>query len=77
MTYKFPNFQAELIDPIIEDVRSSFVIGGQAVQVSATLNANGNKLYHVDLGVMDNTDNWGDDEVMAFAVAQLETFKVK
>lgn len=77
MTYRFPNFSAELIDPTIELVQPSYVIGGQAVQVSATLNANGNKLFGVDLGVMDNTDNWGDDEVMAFAVAQLETFKVK
>lgn len=76
MTYKFSNFQAELIDPIIESVQSSYVIGGQAVQVTAVLNANGNKLFGVDLGVMDNTDTWGDDEVMAFAVAQLETFKL-
>jgi hypothetical protein len=74
--YKFQNFNAELIDPTIESVKPSYVLGGETVRVTATLNANDNKLFGVYLGEMENTDDWTDVEVMAFAVAQLETFKV-
>lgn len=76
MKYKFDNFKIELIDPIIEDVTPTFTIGSEFVQVSATLNANGNKLFGVYLGQMENTDTWGDEEVMQFATEQLETFKI-
>ena len=76
MNYKFENFNVELVNPIIENVTPTFTVGDEFVQVSATLNANGNKLFGVFLGSMDNTDNWSDDEVMDFAVNALETFKV-
>lgn len=75
-TYKFDNHNVELIDPIITKIKSSFSIGDQYVNVSAILNSNGNKLYWVDLGQMPNTDTWGDDELQAFALESLETFKV-
>ena len=74
--YKFQNFNVELINPTIENVNASYTIDSVNVQVYATLNANGNRLYNVYLGEMPNTDKWGDDEVMAFAVVQLETFLV-
>tara|TARA_R110000772_G_scaffold257476_1_gene374334 strand:- start:35 stop:268 length:234 start_codon:yes stop_codon:yes gene_type:complete len=74
--YKFPNFNAELIDPIIETVKPSYVLGDETVKISATLNANENKLFWVYLGEMENTDDWTDVEVMDFALQQLETFKV-
>ena len=76
MEYKFENHNAVLIDPIIESVKSSFTIGDEYVIVTATLNANGNKLFWVDLGQMPNTDNWGDDDVMKFTQDALENFKV-
>lgn len=74
--YKFENFNVELIDPTIESVKSSFSIGSEFVNITATLNANENKLFGVYLGQMENTDSWGDDEVMQFATEQLETFKI-
>lgn len=74
--YKFQNFNVELINPTIEDLKASYTIDSVNVQVYATLNANENKLFGVYLGEMENTDNWGDSEVMDFAVVQLETFKV-
>ena len=76
MKYKFENFNVELLDPKIEAVKPSYILGSDTVKVHATLNANENKLFGVYLGEMENTDNWGDVEVMAFAVAQLEKFKV-
>ena len=76
MKYKFENFNVELIDPVIESVKSSYEINGNSVTVTATLNANGNKLFNVQLGQMPNTDTWGDKEVLEFATKQLETFIV-
>ena len=76
MKYKFENFNAELTDPTIESVTTSFTLGSEFVTIHATLNANDNKLFGVYLGEMENTGNWTDVDVMAFAVAQLETFKV-
>jgi len=76
MKYKFENFNAELVNPTIEDVQASYKLDSVNVQIHATLNANENKLFGVYLGEMENTADWSDVEVMAFAVAQLETFKV-
>jgi hypothetical protein len=76
MTYKFPNHKAELIDPIIESVRSSFEIGDEYVSVSAVLNSNGNKLFWVDLGQMPNTDTWGDEDLQAFAQNALKEYEI-
>ena len=76
MRYRFENFNVELVNPIIENVTPTFTIGSEFVQVSATLNANENKLFNVFLGSMENTEDWSDSEVMDFATAQLETFKI-
>jgi hypothetical protein len=76
MKYKFENHKAELENPKIEEVKSSFSIGSDFVQVSAILSANGAKLYWVDLGQMPNTESWGDEELQAFALKALEKFKV-
>ena len=76
MKYKFENFNAELVNPKIEDVQASYKLDSVNVQVHATLNANENKLFWVYLGEMENTDDWTDVEVMDFALQQLENFKV-
>tara|TARA_R110000772_G_scaffold123755_4_gene230149 strand:- start:861 stop:1091 length:231 start_codon:yes stop_codon:yes gene_type:complete len=76
MNYKFKAFESELSNPTIESVSTAFTIGGEFVTITVILNANGSKLYGVELGQMPNTDTWGDAEVQAFALAQLETFKV-
>jgi hypothetical protein len=74
--YKFQNFNVELIDPVIETVKPSYVLGSDTVNITAALNANGNRLFEVYLGEMENTDNWTDNDVMEFATKQLENFKV-
>lgn len=76
MTYKFPNHKAELIDPIIEKVRSSFEIGNEYVSVSAVLNSNGNRLYWVDLGQMPNTEDWTDEDLQTFATEALKEYEI-
>lgn len=74
--YRFENFNVELVDPTIETLTLTYSIGGEIVKVHATLNANDNKLFGVYLGEMENNDTWKDEDVMAFAVNQLETFLV-
>jgi hypothetical protein len=76
MTYKFPNHNAELIDPIIEKVRSSFEIGDEHVSVSAVLNSNGNKLFWVDLGQMPNKEDWTDEDLQNFAANALKEYEI-
>jgi len=76
MKYRFENFNVELVNPTIEELTASYSLDGLTVQISATLNANDNKLFNVSLGNMENTEDWNDAEVMAFATAQLETFKI-
>lgn len=76
MKYKFENFNAELINPTIENLKASYTIDSVNVQVYATLNSNENRLFEVYLGEMENTDSWGDKTVMEFAIKQLETFKI-
>lgn len=74
--YKFENFNVELIDPVIESVKASYKLESNGVNITATLNANGNKLFNVHLGQMENTDTWGDEEVMQFAQSELEKYKI-
>lgn len=74
--YRFENFKTELVNPTIETLRASYEISSGKVNVMATLNANENKVFHVLLGQMENTENWGDKEVSEFAEKQLENFKV-
>lgn len=76
MKYRFENFNVELVNPTIEELTASYSLDGLTVQINATLNANENKLFNVYLGDMENTEDWNDAEVMAFATTQLETFKV-
>ena len=76
MKYKFENFNVELVNPTIERVTALYILDGDGVQVCATLNANENKLFNVYLGDMENTEDWSDEDVMTFAIKQLETFKV-
>ena len=76
MKYKFEQFNVELIDPKIESIKTLYTKGIEVLQVSAILNANGNKLFGVDFGEMDNSKEWIDANIEAFALKQLEKHKV-
>lgn len=75
--YKFENHAVELIDPVIEMVAPRYIVGDEYVSIIATLNANGNKVFGVDLGAMPNTEGWTDADVMIFANTAIKNFVVE
>lgn len=74
--YKFDNFNVELIDPKIASVQTVYTKGIETLSVSGVLDANGNKLFGVYFGIMDNSKEWTDVNIEAFALAALEKHKV-
>jgi len=75
-TYRFSQFSTDLVDPTFNEVSADYIVGATDVQVRATLQTSDSKLYGVELGTFTNTDTWGDDEVMAQAIAALETHRI-
>jgi hypothetical protein len=74
--YKFDNFNVQLINPIIDSITTVYTKGSLTLEVSGVLDANGNKLFGVYFGVMDNSKEWTDVNIEAFALAALEKHKV-
>lgn len=60
----------------IKSVSSSYVLNASFVDVFATIKLTDVVTLKVSVGQMANTDNWNDSDVMQFAKAQLEKFKV-
>lgn len=75
-TYKFEHFNAELINPIIDSITTVYTKGGLTLEVRGVLNANGNKLFGVDFGIMDNSTDWTDANIESFALIELENYLV-
>lgn len=75
-TYRIEPLGIELINPTIEKVTPTYTVGGDFVEVYASLKVDGMNPKSVYMGQMENTDSWGDEEVMKFATKQLETFKI-
>jgi len=75
-TYRFNQFNVDLVDPTFNEVSADYIVGATDVQVRATLQTSDSKLYGVELGTFTNTDTWGDAEVMAQATAALETHRI-
>lgn len=75
-TYRFNQFNVDLVDPTFYSVSADYIVGQPNVNIRATLETPDSKLYGVELGTMENTDTWGDDEVMAQAIASLETHRI-
>jgi len=73
--YLIPDF-CEVENPVIEGLIPSFKLGDETVKVKGTILAGELVLYPVYFGEMENTYDWADEDVLAFAVAQLETFKI-
>ncbi len=75
--YKFEDLGIELENPEIINVgNNGFKIGDKTVMVYADLSNGTATMYRVYMGDMPNTDNWTDETAIAFATAQLETFKI-
>ena len=75
-TYRFTQFNVDLVDPTFYAVSAEYVVGQPEVKIYATLETPDSKLYGVELGTMANTDTWGDDEVMNQAITELETHRI-
>ncbi len=77
MTYYLPFQRATVEKPTLENITATYGIGLDGVNVTANIRANGCLIGFVDLGQMENTDNWTDEDVINFANLALEKFKVK
>jgi hypothetical protein len=75
-TYRFPQFSVDLIDPTITIVSVNYAIGQPTGRVDVVLSTTNAKLYGVTFDGFPNSDDWGDAEVMAWAEAQLETYRI-
>jgi len=73
--YRFESLGIEVTDPIIENVFASYTIGMDSVILIVELKSK-DISFNVALDEMPNTNYWGDDEVMDFALQQLEKYKV-
>lgn len=73
--YRFESLGIEVTDPIIENVFASYTIGMDSVILIVELKTK-DISFNVALDEMPNTNDWGDDEVMDFALQQLEKYKI-
>ena len=73
--YRFESLGIEVTDPIIKNVFASYTIGMDSVILIVELKSK-DISFNVALDEMPNTNDWGDSEVMDFALQQLEKFKV-
>ena len=76
MTYFFPLQKATVENPTLKKITASYSLELNTVTVTAILYGDGYNIGFIELGEMENTDSWNDEDVMKFAVEQLESFKV-
>lgn len=75
-TYRFAQFNIDLIDPVISEVKASYQIGGETGSVSVVLTTAGARMHGVVFDGFPNTDGWGDEDVVAWATDQLQNYIV-
>ena len=77
MKYKFDNYNMEIIDPTIVRLQYTGEYGSQSMQVAATLQTpNGSRFGGIDLGVFVYAEPFEDAQLMAWALAELENYRV-
>lgn len=76
-TYRFPQFQIDIIDPVMTEVQASYRIGGETGSVSVVLTTAGARMHGVVFDGFPNTDGWGDNDVVAWATAELEKYRAE
>jgi hypothetical protein len=74
--YRFPQFNVDMTDPEFQSVAARYAIGDETAIIEVTLSTAGAKLYGVTFHGFPNTDDWGDDDVLAWALEELEKYKV-
>lgn len=77
MKYKFDNYNIEIIDPTIVRLQYTGEHGSQSMQVAATLQTpDGSRFGGIDLGVFVYSEPFTDTQIMAWALAELENYRV-
>ena len=79
MTYKFEQFKTEITDPTIESLIWTDSFGGQSMPVTAILKTPDGSKFGVDLGIFDYSEEgtYNDNDVMDWAIVELENYRVK
>lgn len=74
--YRFEQFNVDLTDPTMELVKATYAIGETLGSVEVVLATADARLYGVVFEGFPNGDDWGDDDVIAWAESELEKHKV-
>jgi hypothetical protein len=75
--YRFPQFNVDLTDPTMEVVKATYQIGGETGSVSVVLSTASARLFGVTFDGFPNEGEWSDADVMAWAVLELEKYRVE
>lgn len=77
MKYKFENFNIEIIDPKIVRLQYTGQHGSNEIRTFATLETpDGSRFGGIDLGLFVYTEPFNDAQLMAWALAELENYRV-
>ena len=78
MKYKFDNYNTEIIDPTIVRLQYTGEHGSNEIRTFATLQTpDGSRFGGIDLGVFVYAEPYTDADLMAWALAQLQNYRVK
>lgn len=75
MTYKFPQFNVEIIDPRIEVITILDTIAQKTCSVEVLL-ATESAYFGVTLSGFTYSEDWNDAEVEAWVLTELEKYSV-
>lgn len=77
MKYKFDNYNIEIIDPTIVRLQYNGEHGSTKINVSTTVETpDGSRFGGIDLGVFVYTDTLSDAQLMVWALAEIEKYKI-
>ena len=77
MKYKFENYNIEIIDPTIVRLQYTGEHGSNEIRTFATLQTpDGSRFGGIDLGVFVYAEPFEDAQLMAWALAELENYRV-
>ena len=78
MKYKFENYNIEIIDPVIVRLQYTGEHGSNEIRTFATLQTpDGSRFGGIDLGVFVYAEPYTDEQLLAWAFAELENYRVK
>jgi hypothetical protein len=77
MKYKFENYNIEIIDPVIVRLQYTGEHGSKEIRTFATLQTpDGSRFGGIDLGTFVYADTLNDAQLMVWALAEIEKYKI-